>query len=268
MVRLQPDNFYRNGSTALRQAWWLALDTAQAKLLNGDDGGTYAPSGLVTVGGAGIWFSADCTLTSGATAVNALGSGARFVHADNDFNGLAVGHTYGARFLHVSGGRFIDVSGGTARFAYDNGGDRAQAQTPGCHGLWELRVHNGATFYEVVVTFKVGSDHSSNWPVGSLPRMRVFAVDGDGTMTILKTTGGAAAGGWMQIATPASAAAWYASGNAQTFTYLLDAGTIVDTSRCTYFAEVIDESGTNAMANNAYHTFASYFQAIADMRFQ
>lgn len=125
-----------------------------------------------------------------------------------------------------------------------------------------LAVHNGATISTVVFSFAVGAAHAS--APQNLPQFRLFAVDTSGNVTTWQS---GSAGGYATFPTPASGALWYAAGATQTYTYSLTGVPVVDTSKFTYFAEVIDESGTNSQAGNIFYSAAVTFIQIPDMRF-
>jgi hypothetical protein len=260
--RLNPDTFYVNGAP-IPASYFQGLDTAQSKGWNGDGGGSWSPITPIVVSGAGIWFCGIWSVDNGALVTTPLGSGARITFGDNDyFTSL----TALSRGVLTSLASAKDVSAQTLpssttiampRFVFNDGRDSAFAvSTVGARLLGPLRVHHGAAFTSVQFAFVVLVAHSGQPTPAILPIFRVFAVDSLGNVTPLSTN--AAQPGWMGQGfvqynpRPASGLIWYNGGNTNVFTYTLDIGVVVDVTKYTYYAEIIDESGANSFIGNQY----------------
>lgn len=245
------------------------LDTNITACLNGDGGGTWTPAAAINVGGAGMWAAALWTLNVAGIANTPSGSGKRFTHGDSDYFVLAGGHTGSTRVIHTS---CLDAR--TAGYWSTNTTfvGIAPVGAVGQSFVVPLKVHNGATLTQAVLTFRVGQTHP-NVPT-QLPTVRLVKIDSNFVVTPLNTsfTGNYDATGALVFnPTPSTGANWYNSGNAQTITYACDASLVIDTSTYTYFAVITDESGTNALCGtganeNIYQDLALTFTNIADMR--
>ncbi len=267
-TRIQIDTFYAC-AVVLPQEFWRSLDNAQVTLVNGDGGGTWAPAAAINILGAGLWICS--TSTSAGTIINAVASGARITHGDNDYIQLQTGHTGAARSLVTAVSEGADVSGGTAVLTTITGNGLSTdaglgngTSRPGARVTIPLRVHDGATMTQVVFSFTVTNLHAGV-PV-SLPLFRVYKVDASGNVTPLKSGTTIAAGFVMFNPTPANAGAWIVGGAVQNFTYTLDASVVIDRANFLYFAEIVDEAGANAKAGNNYETVSASFTLIPDLR--
>ena len=268
-VQGQPMNGDATGVAA--QAYMRALDQAQANAINGDVGGTWSPAALVTIAGAGMWCCASwlvgssstpCIVTNASTAPLTLGDGDNVV--------IAAGNSLASRTIMTSCGDGVDASGGASIVTYANYslyankyvGSSTSLPTGVVRIIVPLRVHDGATLSTAILSFIVSQTHSG---VPQLPIFRVYKVDTSGNVTPLYSTG-SIVGGYVTPATPGSGAAWYALGATQTLVLTCDAGVVIDRSRYTYFAEIVDEHGANAHAGNQYVAIACAFTSIPDLR--
>ncbi len=259
-TRIRIDGAWMIGPPVL-SGEWLTLDTNLTKALNGDGGGTWTPTSVVTIGGAGMWFAGQ-TVTFGGTSSQvstSVSANKHIVHDDNDHVVLASGHAGRSRTLvttwaRARAGGERDIDTGLAH-------ESIVSTVAGANFIVPLAVHNGATFASATFRFAVSSNHG---PPAILPRFRVFSLDKVGNRTSLVTNGAA---GYVQFTpTPASGSAWFSSGAAQAFTVTLDGGVIVDTSTFTYWAEVVDEDGAGALPGNSYFDIACAFTNITDLR--
>jgi hypothetical protein len=274
--RLNPDTFYVNGAP-IPAIYFQGLDTAQSKGWNGDGGGSWAPVNPIVISGAGVWFCGIWSVDNGALVTTPLGSGARITFSDNDY---FTSQQPLSRGILTSLASAKDVTAQTApssttiampRFVFNDGRDSAFAVSAvGARLLCPLRVHHGGTLQTVQFSFVVLSAHSGQPTPAILPIFRVFAVDVLGNATPLSTN--AAQPGWMGQGfiqynpRPASGLIWYNGGNVNNFTYPLDAGIVVDVTKYTYYAEIIDESGAHSFIGNQYIAADSVFGNLFDMR--
>lgn len=238
---------------------WAALDSRLTKAINGDGGGSWTPTAHLAIGGAGMWL-AGATNTLGGTnsQITTSVSGQKVItHGDDDHLLLAGAHSGRSRVITVC------FDSGVAATGWDD--QLGPSGTPvatvvGATMFVPLRVHHGATLASVTFRFAVASSHG---PPFSLPQFRVFAL-ARGVKTPLLTNGSS---GYVPFTpTPGNGAGWFAGGAAQSLVYTLNAGVVIDTSRYTYWAEIIDEQGLSAAPGNIYLDATCSFTGIADLR--
>lgn len=105
-----------------------------------------------------------------------------------------------------------------------------------------IRAYDQSTLSQVVVNFKVGFKHTDLPPI--MPKARVVRIDTAGNVVVLTSqAAGADADGYVHVPAPATASAWYASGQAQHLTIPCDQNNAVEIASFTYAVEVVDESG-------------------------
>jgi hypothetical protein len=234
--------------------------------VNADDGGTWAPSSIITLGGQGAWAAGPWRISNGFVQTPAA-SGKRIVLGDNDHIQLKAGSTQRSVTRHASGQAFITLADWMA------GNSDADFSRPGGQvGGLEKRglpfsiplnfdaVHDGATLTAVVVTFVVSGIRAA---VPMMPRFRVVAVDVDGNITPL--TLGDAVGFRNFAPRPASAAAWYNGEVAQTFSLTIKPDVVIDVGKYSYVFEGIDESGPDSGSGNKFTDVACTFD-VSDLR--
>jgi hypothetical protein len=250
----------------ITSAEWQALDTRLTAAVNGGvasgggGGGLWTPTANLQIAGAGLTLAATSTINGSASAFVTDGNPLHsLVLGDNDHIELGPGHTGLSRQIASSFDCAMFAAGWD-----DNLTNAAPASLAlGANAAVELRVHNGATFTRVDFGFAVANSHAGGAPA-TLPQFRVYAQDANGVKTPLQTNGNNGYATFTPI--PASGAAWFASGAPQSFTYTLDAAMVIDTSKYHYWAEVIDEQGTNAAIGNIYFDALAYFTNILDLR--
>lgn len=124
-----------------------------------------------------------------------------------------------------------------------------------------VRVHHGATLVSVTVYFIVGQAHANvpqNLP--SIQFLRTTMATGG----LVQDTLGASQG----PAAPGSGAAWFNSGNVQSFTYVCSQNNVIDAGLYWYSADLIDENGTNSLSGNEYIGMVLNFSGITTMQFE
>lgn len=238
------------------------LDQKMFRAVNGDGGGTWAPSSAITIGGAGMWLCALWLLQAGAF-VGGGGFGIIWM-GDNDYPVLYSGHTGASRTLHCD---LMDVYAPPGSWILHASDATAQTAVLGANGIFPLRVHHGAQIVSVQFLFIVAT-HAGVPAV--LPKVRVFSLEvATGIIKPLKTGATVDSNGYLMFnPTPVNAAAWNNAGLANGITYTLDGGTIADVGKYVYFGQVIDESGTNALVGTKWIDAAVLVNTIADLRFQ
>jgi len=125
-----------------------------------------------------------------------------------------------------------------------------------------LRLHDGATLTSLDLDFTIGSTHSglpSNQPSYGISRLDVSGSAG--------TVVGLRSGGSVSLGAGSLAAYNAFVGVPVSLAYICDQNNVIDLSRYFYFAEILDENGTNAIAANQYYGIEA-FMTVADMRFQ
>lgn len=259
-VRIRLDPGWAIG-TVWTSAEWSALDDALAASVNGDGGGTYTPSADVIVGGAGVRLIAVTHPITGAHSVvsTTISAGALLVHGDSDYCVLGAGHTGTTASICSPVAAAVWAAGWTtfgflSPFLIVSTQLGATARVP-------MRVHHGATLSTVTFPFQVDSE--SGIPA-QLPRFGIFAQDAFGGTFQLATSA------YQSIAAPASPSAWLDGSLTQTVTFTCDPSnprTLMDTSKYTYFAQIIEVSGANALVGAiAYLDPTANFTNITDIR--
>jgi len=275
-ARLNPDTFYVNGAP-IPASYFRGLDTAQSQGWNGDGGGAWAPIAPIVISGAGVWFCGVWTIDGGAIVTTPPGSGARFTFSDSDYFVAAAPMSRG---LVTSLASSKDASAQTSpstttiampRIVFNDFKDAALAiSAVGGRLICPLRVHHLASLTSVVFAFTVSAAHSGNPTPTNLPIFRVIAVDPLGNATPLVSN--AAQPGWMGNGfiqynpAPLSGTLWYNGGVPNNFTYPLPVPVLIDITKYTYYAEIVDESGANSFFNNQYIQAECVFSGIADLR--
>jgi len=276
-ARVYPDLFY-TAPNIPAASWWETVDLTLSKAINGDGGGAWTPSAPIIIGGAGMLFGGAWTLSGSASYANASASGKRVTHGDSDYFVLKSGHTGATRTLVTPCARIVDGTATDAAFALNNpyvaascgygGGNPVPANTSGAPSyrlFVPLTVHHGATLTQAVITFVVSTSHPG--VPTTMPRYRVYRVDASGVVTPLRSASTLPLG-FEPFPTPASGAAWTNSSSPQSFTYTINAGTVIDSTKYAYVCEILDESGTNALVGNIYLDVTCTFTTIPDLRAQ
>lgn len=246
------------------------LDINITAAINGDGGGNWTPASAISVqsafpGAVGMMALGPWTMSSGAQALPT--TGLFYTYGDSDYHQLVNGHSGSSRTLRTP---CLDVRSPTYWYTQTTYIGVCPVGFVGQRSTVLLRLHNGGTLTQAVLTFRVGQTHTGVPAI--LPQLRLVRLDDNMSLTPLNSsTGGSYVNGWLSPSTPASGTAWYNSGNTQTLTYACDSGTVIDTSRFSYFAEIIDESGANSLCgtgggNNVYIELALTFTTIADTR--
>ncbi len=241
---------------AILQSELDALDGDLAAVVNGDDGGAYTQTGTLAIAGAGVWLAASLNHQlsgTGTTLAPAAGSKS-LTHGDNDYIQLASTHIGTSRSLLTPCQRGI-----TQAWARDSTTGSLVSPAPGASFVLPLRVHHAAVLTSASLRFRIVSSHLP----AVLPKLRILRVDTAGTVVVLSNGD---VDGFVPFAPrPANGAAWYASGAVQTITASA-MSEVIDVSRYVYLAQVVDESGSGAIAGNIYGDIQAFFTGIADLR--
>jgi hypothetical protein len=118
-----------------------------------------------------------------------------------------------------------------------------------------LLAQTNRTLHRITTLFNVGQSHP-NVPA-ILPTLFVFRGVSFNTVvgTALTPDVQLRGAGAVPFPTPGSGAAYYASGNVQSWDYITDQNNIIDTSEYRYYLGIIDESGANSLGLNKYIGF-------------
>jgi hypothetical protein len=112
---------------------------------------------------------------------------------------------------------------------------------------------HGATLLSVTAYIKVDTGHAgvpAVLPGLNVSRRGMTVGAALGSEDDLRAAGGAF------FPTPASAAAWEASGNLQSWTFTVDQNGTIDRDSYIYWITLSDESGANALSGNAFLGFS------------
>lgn len=232
-----------------------ALDEKTKKNINGRDGGTWSNAAPITIGGAGVDLLGP-THVSGASYAIATAPGKHIVHGRldaEDYITLAAGHAARGRQCVTSVAPVSGDYGTTSQDGTVLTGDVRTRATGARFFAAPLRVHHGGTLTTIELHWLVAGSRAG--VPAYRPRFRVVRVDREGTIEVLRINpGDTDAEGFMQLGSAVSAAAYVASNGMQTFAYAITetAKATVDTSRFVYLAEIIEESGSDALGLNSF----------------
>lgn len=220
---------------------FLALDNDTTAAINGDEGGTWAPSAPIIIGGdAGFIFASVSTIGSGGPISNSSTQPIQFGKLTED-DVFAFG---------INGGnpltRTLTQTLSIALAQYDDqiaspSGNAAVWQS-GARFLFPAPAYHEATI--VSMSINVGVCTHASLPT-AMPRFRLIAIDQFGNQLLLRAPDTTTdANGYTVIPTPASGSAWHNGGTPQTFTFTCDQNNVVDLSQYAYFFDVIEEVST------------------------
>jgi hypothetical protein len=235
-TRIRTDAAWAVGSPWL-DSERIAMDAALTSALNGDGGGTYTPTANLVIAGAGLRLLATThTLSgSGAYLATSISGNKHLVQGDSDYCVLGSGHSGTSRVVESPITRARYANGWTT------GSSMIVSTEYGATARIPLNVHDGAQFSSVAFNFLVATN-TGECPDETPARFGVFAKDQNGVTYPLS-----ASMPYQGQPNYTSVAAWYNSGLPQQFVYVCDAYAsnpyvLVDTSRFTYFAEIVEAS--------------------------
>jgi len=213
---------------------------AGAIVLDGAQGGSMEIDGPISITGAGS------TLTTQ--------NGGRIVI---DANELLVPYwpQYSPARAFLRAQPFLVQMGGTLNWLIDNNQSVANGGV-GLTGNADITksLVDGSTLTAIDIYFAVGASHSSAPAV--MPSFTLFNKGFTSTELVTIATG--------SVPNPGTGAAWYNSGNVQSYTLLVPSA-VIDRTGGSYYVQVIDESGTGSIAGNIYQSMRFNF-TCADQR--
>lgn len=243
LARTNPDATTVVGATVPTNAASLRdIDQKTFKAPNGDEGSSHTPSAACIIGGAGMGVGGPWTAGRGCI-IRPSGGANRYVFDRNDANDafqLAAAHPSATKTLlrtiddvHTPRGNEVLLDPGTFVTV---------AGAPGVRFLDRLDVHGDGTIASVLLTFYVASSH------GAIPqyitRLRIIRVDADGNVEALRASDDITDPDGFQFCDDGSGT--WTSGAVKTYSYACNQHQLVDLAAYTYWAEIIEESGTNA----------------------
>lgn len=274
LVRIWSDDALKVGLKPTGQNF-RDLDQNTLVSINGDGGGTWAPTADILILGqgmvcAGPWVFPSATNAGFVLAPIRLQKGT----ADDYFKLSSFNNSYDLVdaivevFAEIPDtvrpNQSTAISGGTVL------GVLTTVQPAGVTGPVRfskpLRVYNGATLESVTFAFTVSAVHA-NVPE-HLPSVRVVAVDVNGNIYPMGDDSGAGgiiradADGWEHFNGYVTGADWYNSGNMQFHTYNCVKNNVIDISQYDYRVEIQDEWGANSTGLNIYSNVKSHFDGI------
>lgn len=231
---------------------WESLSDKVFAQINGDQGGTWAPSSRIVIDTSGMLISGPAKVAYNGSLTTRTNS--RFVLGGGSNDWPLVGPDHVGRKLTRRSDMTARMS--TPRLHWCASPDwpgsiqSIACTVNGASGLEQpkfalpLRVHNGARLVGATLTFRIPTARSIA-PV-QMPRMRIVRTDRDGNLVPLSSAVGGLGinDGWVSMPKPTTGDAWYAKGAAQTFEYVCDQANIVDTSAYLYWMEFVEEVGT------------------------
>jgi len=253
-------------STITPAHWWV-IDSSSYASINGDVGGTWEPSGYITIGGAGMWFAGGTVLGVGSYINGAITFGS--------------GDFFMVPATHPGFSRTIVTPCVARRGTMSNTATAAVASLVGTRIVLPLSVHNGAVLQVASLTYRIPT--IGQCPINQI-RFRLVQVDALGNVTALtrrcawiSPTLGLQTTATFDYQGFASTNTTYAGsyyGLGQTQSLLIYPFAFIDTTKYRYYAEIIDASGpgilgaTAAVAGDIFLDVACTFINILDTHFQ
>lgn len=215
--------------------------------LNGDEGGAWAPTAPIVIGGTGVIIAGLWTISgSGASVTTGVSKSITFNRGTSgDYFGFDPSH---AGALPATVSNFFEFYTPVAQSVVWFGG--LLPTKTGARFFTPLNVYSGASqINTVVITWRVRETHSALPQY--LPRVRVIAVTDEGVVIPLRSSDATTdADGFQFLPTPASVTAYNNGLVAQTWTYTCNVVLPVDSTEYTYFIEFIEESGTGSWVSS------------------
>lgn len=258
-TRTQSNATWTTGNYITLVTDWADLSRKLFKSINGVRGGTWAPLVRIVFGGSGFKVSGLTKIGHGGQIKTTVG--ARVVVSGSNYPHLANGHAGNTRKIATSTiGRQSSI-----RYHWLLNTKYQAIQSIACTLIrtginlvdeveqprfnLPLRVHNGGRLTMATLYYRIFKERTA-LPVKT-PRVRIVRVDSVGTIQPMTSQVlGADANGWLPITTPGSPEEWYANGEMKSFTVVCDQLNTIDTGNYQYYAEVIEEVGTEDLPDS------------------
>jgi hypothetical protein len=229
------------------------FDQRASQIVNGDEGGCWAPLTPIEFSGStyGLFLTGPLTIWGPNGYLQTTGT-SRFNCNLGTFPQLGLTHSGRSRNLKST---FITAraipwaqwlphttSAGTL-----NGKMQTVAPTTQVTGgsavpttiFAPIEVHNGGTLSSVTLTFEVATQDTS---IPTLPKARVLQVDVNGNETpMTSVAAGGDVNGYVSFPTPASLSAYQNGGQVNSWTIPCDTVNVVDTSQYHYVVQIVEE---------------------------
>lgn len=252
-ARTESDATWTTGNYVTLISDWTSIDAKCAQAINGDDGGTWAPTSVISIGGQGLVLSGPCTVFGTGLLQSAV-PGA-FQLGDGDYPVLGTGHSGQsgtvktsclagrsnvAGFAQASPAAIPTVPSALVPNMPAGGAQTQLVQGSALQFVVGLTVPHGATLSSATVHWIVGFTHTAT---PTPPRMRIVRLDANGNATPLTST--AAGGDASGFVSPviSSGAGWFNAGQPQSLTITCDQNNVVDNTQFDYVLQVFEETG-------------------------
>lgn len=253
-VRTQTNATWTTGNYTPTRDDWESLDAKCFAGINGDKGGVWAPSSVITFTDRLRVTGRTLILNGGRITFASTSNGIKL--GTNEWPSYATGHALETReilqlFLNrQSATQYLWVTEAelTSIRAMALGiqrSDTGSVTTPAPFRV-PLKVQDGATLTQAIFTFRV-QNLNAQAPY-SMPAFRLVRINKDGAPEYLR---GALSSnideiatdvnGWASVPTVTDPIQWFNDALAQTFTYTCTQNNIIDVSLYTYYAEVREE---------------------------
>lgn len=233
------------------------IDEKTKKAVSGS-GGTYNLSGAtIDIGGAGIELQSALRLSGGAVAIPSGSKVFRFGDDDYFKHGVAQSRSIQVSPLQLIAGDQVPRTWYIQDLTNVGVNPAPTFRRARAIGRFPVPIPDGAILTTLTIVFAVSQSHA-NVPQ-LMPAARVIRIDANGDITKLPLSvdSNEDPDGWRAVERPASGAAWYNSGNDQSFTRgYSGAGEPADSSRYGYFLEWREEAGSSSAPGTRISRFS------------
>lgn len=245
-VRTQLDATWTTGNYVPLLADWQSLSDKVFGSINGDKGGTWAPTSPLVISNLGLHVTGPTRVDYGGTLKTT--TNARFVLGNNDYPKLASNHVGRLRTIRSD----LTCRQSTPRYhwlaapGYIGSIQTIACTINGASGIEQpkcsipLKVHDGGRLIGATFTFRIPQTRTH--AIIATPKIRFIRTDKDGNITSLRSVAsGADVNGWVSMPTPATLAVWANNGAAQTYEFTCDQNNTIDCSQYLYWAQITEE---------------------------
>lgn len=223
------------------------LDADHAKAINGDGGGSYAPSSPIIIGGGS---------GAGGLSFSLAASG------DAPFDWPSFDAEVGGyRTRRVASP--VSTTYKSTNFSPAAAGYQQSSATGGSFSAEIDEVHDNATLESVTLFFRIMGTHSGLPAV--FPTLSIARLDITGTGTGVTLNSGDAGSG-LAISAAGSVVAYEDGKVTQSFKYVCNQNNVLNRSIHRLIAAVVEESGANSVSGNIFLGLQLEYRAT-DMRF-
>jgi hypothetical protein len=235
---------------------WLKLDQNSSQIINGDEGGTWAPqTAQITIAGGGLVVTGPTVISDVGGTLESTAAGA-FGLTSTEWPVLGPTHAFRSRTIVSSclpatvNTTKVGQSGAYPIIPNLNYGSPQTVLVPGAAFTLTvpIRCHDGATLSSVVVSWIVSTPQGTP---PTLPKFRVVQIDVNGVGTPMSSTAaGADANGYF---TPTvGSGGWYNNGLAQSCTLTVDTDNVISLATYEYVLEIQEQQGQTGFPFSAW----------------